>query len=511
MRRRTKQKVALFGAATVAVLMWPGPAGADTSLGGYSGLAQAQPIRIQIYEPTIPIPSTPQVDGGIGFTRTSTDTGPVSRALASYLWPGDTVGDGFSALVGNDKAKYPIQVNSRNPATADSPAKNTAQLTDGNGMTTSSDGTATKATVTGLGVTGTNVLSDPGKGLGQLLGHKSSAKTPALPVPVSTRFAALASVENVKSQSSVTVGKNSITSFAHASASEIRLLSGLITIEGFDVTSQTVSDGKKATTTGRSTIGAVSVAGKTLGLTDKGITLGGSSTTLPKLPEALSDTLDKLGIRVETLRSERKVDAATGSLKAIGLAVTVDTALVKRALGTLTGPLADLVGKIPKLGSQLQSLLGLGPKIVLHFGDVESSATASPAFTGGSIPAGTAGGSGGGGAGGGTNGTSGGGGSGGGGTTGGTDAGAPGADPGGGSAAAPDGTTTTPVATAAGYHLPALGAVPRFLVLTALAIALGLGWLLRAGGAFLLGGRGDCAFGLASGVPDLRTTDPRSG
>ena len=509
--RRTKRALALFGGAALAVMAWPGPSAADTNLGGYSGIAQAEAIRIQIFEPTIPIPvdpGKPQVDGGIAYAKSSTDTGPVTRATASYLWPGDTIGDGFGALVGNDKAQYSIQVNSRYPATASSPAKNTAQITDGNGMTTSTDGFNTKATTTGLGIAGpdTDLLSGIGKGLRNLPGLGNPTASPAkdlpsLPVPVGQMLAALATVQNVQSTTSVVVGKNSVTSTAQARMSNISLFDGLINIDSMEATSTTVSDGKTAKTSGSIRPGAITIAGTDLGLVNKGVQLGDSSTKLPDLPSAVTDLLAKIGIEISYAPSTRTSDGATAALASDALVISVDTQPLKTALniGGLVGPLQDLISKIPHLGSTLGPLLGLGPKIVIRIGDVFSTATAAPAYTVPVVnPSGGGGNTGGGNTGGGNTGgvvppisT-------GGGTPISTGGGVPLPTP-----STPGGTTPTQTQPSA-FNLPGLGDVPKLLIVGGLALAILCGWLFRTLGGFILGGARSCAYGLNTGVPDLR-------
>jgi hypothetical protein len=509
--RPAKRALALFGGAAVAVLAWPGPSAADTALGGYSGVAQAEAIRIQIFEPEIPIPTDPgkpQVDGGIAYAKSNTDTGPVTRATASYLWPGDTIGDGFGALAGNDKAQYAIQVNSKYPETPTAPAKNTAQLTEGNGMTTSTDGFDTKASVTGLGIAGpdTDLLSGIGKGLRNLPGIGNPTAPPAkelpsLPLPVGQLLAAIATVQNVQSKSSVLVGKNSVTSSAQTLMSNVSLLGGLINIDSMRVTSTTVSDGKTARTSGSIRPGAITLAGTDIGLAGKGVKLGDSSTKLPDLPSTVTDLLGKIGIEITYAPSTRTSQGATAALASDALVISVDTQPLKTALnvGGLVGPLQDLISKIPHIGSTLAPLLGIGPKIVIRIGDVYSTATAAPAYTG---PVGPPTGG---------NPHPGGGHTGGGNPVPPVDTGGGGTpiDTGGGVPlpSTPPGTTTpgttTPTQSSA-FDLPGLGEVPKALIIGGLVLALLSGWLFRMLSGFVLGGAGRCAHGLTTGVPDLR-------
>jgi hypothetical protein len=499
------QWIAAGGAVAVVALLWPGPAAsAAPALGGYEAIATATVVHAEVYDPTIPLPSSPQGDLSVGYTKSNVESGPTTRALASYLWPGVVLGDGFDQLLGVPGTKYPVQANSRYPATNDAPANNAIQLTDGNGMVTSSNGPTTKATVTGLGLAGagTNLLGGVGTGLNEL-GGKSSTPTAAKapkPLPIPAGLATLVTAQHVTSNSTVSVNDTSVTSTAHAAASNISLLGGLISIKGVDVQSQVVSKASTATLTGGATIGAVTIAGHKIAVDDKGVDIAGHGAALPPVSAALTRLLKTLGIELSTLPVTKSSSGSQGQLGAKVLVVTVDTAPLKTALN---GPLATILKLLgPDAEQQLAPLISLGPKIVLTIGDAESTASASPGFDGGggTFPGGPGSSGGGGGATGGGSGTSG--------STAGTsgDTGT-GAD-GGNAAGGGSGGTAPASLQPAAYQLPALGAVPRAMILGALAFAGIVGWGLRRAGAFLLGGQRSCAFGLSTGVPDLRKGRP---
>jgi hypothetical protein len=492
--------LAAGGAVAATVLLWPGPvASADPALGGYEATASATVVHAEVYDPTIPIPSEPQGDLSVGYSKSNVESGPTTRALASYLWPGVVLGDGFDQLTGVPGTKYPVQVNSRYPATSDAPAKNAVQFTDGNGMSTSSDGFTTKSSVTGLGLAGpdTDVLGGIGTGLDQLGGKSPSpsAQAPA-PLPVSAALATLVTAKHVTSSSTVTVADKTVTSTAHAAASDVELLGGLIAIHGVDVSSQVVSDATKATLTGAATIGGVTIAGQKVALDDKGVNIAGTGAALPGLPATLTSLLKTVGIELSSLPVTRSTSGPQGELGAKVLVITVDTAPLKTALN---GPLAAVLKLLgPEAEQQLAPLIGLGPKIVLTIGTADATASASPEFVSGG------------------GGTSGGGASGGGGSSdtgsgGGTgDSGGSGGDTGTGGGTGGNGPSGGSSGTGAvnlqpaGLTLPGLGAVPRMMILGALTFAGIVGWGLRQAGGFLLGGDRSCAFGLRTGVPDLR-------
>ena len=487
MRARWKWTAGCAAAAT-AVLLWPGPSvSADTTLGGYQAIAEASVVHVEVYEPTIPIPATPQGDFSIGYAKSNVDTGPTTRALASYLWPGVVIGDGFDQLLKKPGTMYPVQVNSRFPETPTAPAKNTAQLTEGNGMTTSTDGWSTKATVTGLGVAGdnTDLLTGIGQGLTELGGKgKPGNKGESVPVPIASSLAALISLKNVTADSTTTVADKTVTADAHAAVSDVALLGGLIKLSGIDVESIVTSDGNKATTSGDATIAGLKIAGLNVPISNKG-----TGSLLPGLGATLTSLLSGLGITISIVPVTQQVSGAQGTMTAQTLQISIDTHPLKSVLDNVLNP---LYAKIPAYARQnLDPIIQLAPKIVITIGNSNATASASPAFDLGGF-----------GGGGGTGGGSGFGGTGTTGTTGGNTS--PlipqlASNPGPGST-----TPTTQPQLTASHVLPGLGEVPRWLVFGAILLAALIGWLFTSSAGFLFGTAGRCDFGLSTGVPDLR-------
>ena len=480
--------------AALLALTWPGPASADSSLGGYSVTSSASVIHIEVFEPVLPLPSSPQGDFSIGYTAATADSGPSTRALASYLWPGAVIGDGFNQLTGNPNSVYPVQVNSRFPATASAPAKNTAQLTDGNGMTTSTDGVTTEANVTGLGIAGpdVNLLGGLGTGLSQLGGGKPTKPLPDAPVPVSSTLATLVTAKGVTSNTTVKVADTSVTSTSTAAVADVSILHGLIGLSGIKVDSTVTSDGTKSTSTGEATIGGLTIAGLKVSLGDSGLTIGSTPVALPALPSSLTTLLKSIGVEIDVAPVTKTATATSASFTGQALSVTIDTGPLKHALN---GPLSTLINLLgTTAATQLAPLIELAPKLVLNLGDMSNSVSASPPYSGGG-GGGTVGG--GGVVGGSTGGTTGG-------VLPGTGPivipGTPGSSGGGQQTTSSGGSQPT----SASLSLPGLTSMPKFLIIGALLLAAAIGWAMQAAGGLLLGDSKTCRLGLNTGVPDLR-------
>lgn len=526
--RRTRRVVA----STLTLGMLAGLSAATLSpahavdYGGFSTMATASPVKLEIFEPAIPIPTNPQLEFDLSYTRVLGDSGPTTTARASALWPGPGIGEGLKTfgeqlglpafLTGGG---YPVQANAQYPGDTTSQAQ---EFFPGMVGRVDASGKRTQARV---GYTGSDIAdgnagdtkapaSNPLSGLlsgdlgaltGLLTGTKSgSADKPvgssALLGPLST----LVDFDGMTSVSSTDYDGGTAVATSTSRIGEVRLLLGLVTLTGVNVVTKSTSslDGG-AKTSQTVDIGGMTIAGQKFAYGPSGFTAAGSTTPIPNLGKTVGGLLTKLGITIETPDPVIKKDGLTSSVDAEAVRITIDLKPLRSLIPQL--PLDQLVGALPDLPGQAAILKGLllslntiAPKLVLHLGQSQSSATTVPAIDmsgdGGNTDSPN--------------------------TIAVTGTGTPGGLPGGSdpSAVAPSTGEIPPAASgpqapvvspninnaAHVAGLPPLGSVPMWLLLAGLLLAAGAGWYLRNAGALLFGGAAACSHGLKAGIPDLR-------
>jgi hypothetical protein len=253
----------LVGTVTPAVPAQAQVVPAKPSFGGFSASSTATPLKLEVYEPTIPIPASPQAELSLAYTKTSSATGPTADGRASWLWPGDPVGEGWKTFVEQlglpeqlGEGGYRLQVNSSSPggprSQSDEPAPGTVMRTsaspdvtvakagwspDGDvsdqdpkngGGTPGAPGVPTVPGSPGAPVPAPGALSSLGAAITGR--HAAAAGTPAQP-GLPPQLAALVDAGAVSSISrSVTKG-DVIRSFATSKVTDLSLLSGLITAD----------------------------------------------------------------------------------------------------------------------------------------------------------------------------------------------------------------------------------------------------------------------------------------
>lgn len=520
--------LALAAAALMGVSLPASTAEAEPHFSGFSAEATATPIRIALYEPVVPIPSEPQAELDLAYTRAESATGPSATGRASWLWPGDAVGEGCKTFVemlgagdtGLCSDGYPVQVNSQTP---EGPAHDSDEPVKGSVMRTSSSADRTVAKVgwstdgdvderkpdEDSGDPGVPELPVPVPGDLSQLGAAITGKQPAAapgdeePPPNAIfpdQLAALVDVGGMSSISDLTTSGNTIRSVGTSRITDLSLLQGLITADSVRVVTTATSDGRKATTGITSRVVGLAVAGTPFVVDRDGVHAAGQTPPIEGLPDDPAKALEQLGIGVEVPQGQRaaKGESATAYLE--GLKFTIDTRVLRSQIDTTAVQQAveQVTGNLPDDASQLKSLVGalfqVSPKVVITAGNAQVAAQTIQGIDFGAldlpdVPAGASAS----GSAGGVSGTS----------------SSAGALPGGAAPVAPAGdagaAATTDVATepvAAG--LPPLASIPGALLVGGLVLASGVGWWLQRIGGFVIGGAGACAHGLETGIPDLR-------
>lgn len=544
-----------------AVLPWasaPAVAEERKPFSGYSTSAKATPVKLEIYEPTIPVPATPQLELSFGYSTIEADSSS-SQGRSSYLWPGDPVGEGLKTIVeqlglppelaGPIAAQgYPVQVNSSYPsgpeAEADEPFPGTVmRTTSGEGNVSASTGFSSDCDVAAPAASGGGAPGVPGLpglpgipdlpapelpelpgGLGALTsafpGLEQSlaaptgeqAEQPASDEPTAEEAAAcqippalsaLVDLGGYVSTSRSVVADGAVTTTSRAALGDVRLLGGIVTISGVHATATASSNGKKGVPSGQARFGTVAIAGQEFAFGPDGFTAAGRSGNIPGLPDDPAAALAELGITLTLPKPEKVVEGDEATTTLAALQVEIDTAILAPVLTRI--PLATLLQGVPfpPEAAILKSLIGalpnLAPRVVLTLGQAESTVDTVQGIAPPPVPP--------------TDPTD---------PPTGEETTAPadgGGTAGGGSGTTPPAGSSTPPSAAGGgapsagelppsapaaAGLPPLFSIPGLLLLGGIALASVAGTYLRRLGAAALGGGASCSHGLDSGLPDLR-------
>ena len=510
------------------------PAHADDGEPAYSGFAtesHATPVHLEFYEPTIPIPASPQAELSFGYSMVEADSS-TSLGRASYLWPGDAVGEGYKTIIENlgfppqisgplAGDGYPFQVNAGStgqPSSKDEPFPGMVMRARASGdRTVAQTGYSTNCQVED------GQQKDKGDG-GDEPGLPSLPGVPPPPSPPSrtsstseqrdggattakadsscripAQLAALVDFGGYISTSDFTNKGSVVTATSRTALTDVALLGGVITISDVHAGSVALSDGQKGTPRGSSGYGTLAIAGQEFTVGPDGVEAGGHRQKIPGLPDQPAEALRSLGVSITAPqpKTRQQGDQATSDVAA--LVVTIDSAKLRHKLDAI--PFEDIVDQVPDEAGELKKLLGaavyLAPKFVITLGDAHTGVDTVqgipiptiPTTATVSQPGGTAGGSGGTATSPGSTGAP---------TT-------PATTPGSGAAPLAAGNLQAEPAAAG---LPPLYSLPGLLLLGGIALSFVAGGYLRRIGVLALGGAGSCSHGLERGLPDLRKVRP---
>jgi len=358
------------GSALLAAAFSNGPAGADSSLGGFTVSALAEAVTAQYEQPNFPIPATPSLEFDEGYASTTDNFGPSGTATASSLYPGQVVanaGPDLALLVPGvplpPAPAWPVQASSEYPQapntgtddqpgvsmdTASTSSGNTASATLGNGASTAgSDGASTTPTAP--------------SGAGNPLASSST----------------IIGVGALSATSSSQAPSTSANAVASATVGGISILDGFITIGSVTSTANATSDGTTGKVTGSTLVQNMDIAGQQVTVNADGIAAAGQSQQLTLPIPSINTLLNELGISIAVSNATDKVNGPSASRTLDGLKITIDL----KALDAAAGMFASLLPA--SLTSQLPVALPDDQQLTLDLATVQVSSTASPASVAG--------------------------------------------------------------------------------------------------------------------------------
>ena len=358
------------GSGLLAAAFSGGPAGADSTLGGFtvSGLAEA--VTAQYEQPNFPLPATPSLEFDEGYASTTDNFGPSGTATASSLYPGQVVANAGPELAllmpgvplppapvwpAQATSEYPQAPNS---GSTDQPGVNMDASSTTNGNTASATLGDDAATA---GSNGADPTQQAPSGAGNPLAGSS----------------AIIGVGGMSATSSSQAPSTSANAQASATDTGVSILGGFITIGSVTSTATAASDGSTGKLTGSTAVQNMDIAGEQVAVTSSGLAAAGQSTGSSLPISSINTLLAELGISLSMTNATDTVSGPSASRTLDGLKITIDLKTLDAAANTFATLLPA------SLTSQLPVALPNEQQLTLDLATVQVSSTASPSFAAG--------------------------------------------------------------------------------------------------------------------------------
>src|ERR1700722_10262422 len=293
----------LFAAAALSA----GPAGADSTLGGFTVAGLAEAVTAQYEQPNFPLPATPSLEFDEGYASTTDNFGPSGTATASSLYPGQVVanaGPELALLVPGAPLPpapvWPVQATSEYPQAP-------------NSGSTDQPGVNMDATSTTNGNTASATLGDDAATAG------SNGADPTLQAPSSSGnplagSSVIVGVGNMSATSSSLAPSTAADAQGSATDTGISVLGGFITIGSVTSTATATSDGTTGKVTGSTQVQNMDIAGEQVSVDANGISAAGGTTTSTTLPlSTVNADLSQLGISISLTNPTDTVNGPSAS------------------------------------------------------------------------------------------------------------------------------------------------------------------------------------------------------
>lgn len=379
-RRATRRRFPTLGASALLLVLGgtgllaaafsDGPAGADSTLGGFTVTGLAEAVTAQYEQPNFPVPATPSLEFDEGYASTTDNFGPSGTATASSLYPGQVVanaGPELALLVPGvplpPAPVWPAQATSEYPqapntGSTDQPGENMDAVSTTNGNTASATLGNDAATA---GSNGANPTQQAPSGSGNPIAGSS----------------AIIGIGGMSATSSSQAPSTSANALASATDSGVSILGGFITIGSVTSTASATSDGSTGKLTGSTAVQNMDIAGEQVTVDANGIAAAGQSTQSSLPISSINTLLGELGISMSLTNATDNVSGPSASRTLDGLKITIDLKTLDSAANTFATLLP------PSLTSQLPVALPNDQQLTLDLATVQVSSTASPSFAAG--------------------------------------------------------------------------------------------------------------------------------